>query len=280
MRVGLATCRVLPEPDHDEAPLLAALRATGVDARTIAWDDEGDDPASVDVCVLRATWNYPRHPEAFAAWLGRAAGVTRLLNPLDAVRWNLEKTYLLELERGGVPIVQTEFVARGASASLGEVCARRGWGEVVVKPTLSAASFLTRRFGQGECEAAQRFLDDHAAVRGMMIQPFMTSVETYGEHSIVWIEGEVTHAVHKTARFDGGDERVNALERIDDADLGLAERVMMLAPRDLLYARIDVIHDEDGAPRLSELELIEPSLFFPYSGRALERMVAGIRRRA
>ena len=280
MRVGLATCQKLPEPDHDEGPLLAALRAGGIDARTIAWDDPGDDPGSVDVCVLRATWNYPRHPEAFAAWLGRAAGVTRLLNPLDAVRWNIEKTYLRGLGRAGVPTVPTEFVAPGTSAVVGEVCARRGWGEVVIKPTLSAASFLTRRFDAGEHDDAQCFLDEHAAGRGMMIQPFMPSVETHGEHSIVWIDGEFTHGVHKSARFDGADEQVRGLERIGDADLGLSERVMSLAPRDLLYARIDIIHGDDGSPRLSELELIEPSLFFPYSERALERMVGAIRRLA
>lgn len=258
---------------------MAALRGRGIEARTIAWDDPDDDPASLDVCVLRATWNYPRHPEAFGAWLERASDVTRLLNPLPAVRWNLEKTYLRELERGGVPVVPTEFVARGGSASIAEVCARRGWGEVVVKPTLSAASFLTRRFAPDERDGAQRYLDEHVGSRGMMVQPFMHAVETSGERSVIWIDGEFTHAVHKTVRFHGADESVRALDAIDDGDLELAERVMALAPHGLLYARVDIMHD-DGSARLSELELIEPSLFFPYSERALERMVSGIQRMA
>jgi hypothetical protein len=43
MRVDLATCRVLPEPDPDQALLLRALAGAGIDARMRAWD--GPDPA-------------------------------------------------------------------------------------------------------------------------------------------------------------------------------------------------------------------------------------------
>jgi hypothetical protein len=37
--VALASCRVLPEHDRDEAPLLSALRAAGLHAEVLAWDD-------------------------------------------------------------------------------------------------------------------------------------------------------------------------------------------------------------------------------------------------
>ena len=46
-----------------------------------------------------------------------------------------------------------------------------------------------------------------------------------------------------------------------------------------MYARIDVAPGPDGDPVLMELELIEPSLFFPQSAHALGRFVAAIRRR-
>jgi hypothetical protein len=38
-RVALITCRNIPEPDHDEELLLAALRETGLQAEMLAWDD-------------------------------------------------------------------------------------------------------------------------------------------------------------------------------------------------------------------------------------------------
>ena len=36
------------------------------------------------------------------------------------------------------------------------------------------------------------------------------------------------------------------------------------------------MEDDDGAPRLSELELMEPSLFLLQEPRALERLVAAL----
>ena len=50
-------------------------------------------------------------------------------------------------------------------------------------------------------------------------------------------------------------------------------------PGELLYARIDMVRDAENRPMLSEVELIEPSLFFRESPRALERFVAAIARR-
>ena len=46
-----------------------------------------------------------------------------------------------------------------------------------------------------------------------------------------------------------------------------------------MYARIDVAPGPAGEPVVMELELIEPSLFFPQSSYALERFVTAIRRR-
>ena len=49
---------------------------------------------------------------------------------------------------------------------------------------------------------------------------------------------------------------------------------------ELLYARVDVFRADDGALQLSEVELIEPSLFLRQSPSACERLVRGIVARA
>jgi hypothetical protein len=41
-----------------------------------------------------------------------------------------------------------------------------------------------------------------------------------------------------------------------------------------LYARVDLIRDDAGAPVLLELELTEPSLFFAHAAGAAERFTA------
>ena len=77
MRLRIATCRTLPEPDVDEAPLLAALRARGVDARMAAWDDPAEDWDAPVPTVIRSTWNYIHDLPGFLAWTRRAAASTR-----------------------------------------------------------------------------------------------------------------------------------------------------------------------------------------------------------
>jgi O-ureido-D-serine cyclo-ligase len=55
----------------------------------------------------------------------------------------------------------------------------------------------------------------------------------------------------------------------------LADQVLAALPfvEPLLYARVDLLRGEDGAPVLLELELTEPSLFFPYAQGSVERYV-------
>ncbi len=284
-RVSIATCKILPEPDPDQAPLLEALGAAGAEAERLAWDDaEAPDPARFDLCLLRSTWNYYENPEAFLTWCEQAAQRTALLNGVGAVRWNLHKAYLKQLERAGVRIVPTHLLERGRAGEATALLEQAGWEDVVVKPAISASSFSTRRFRTGEREQAARFLAVLAQERDAMVQRYMASVEAVGERALVWIAGAFTHAIRKQPRFTGEDERVShALPPADD-ERAFAERVMEAIPTqlrtDLLYARVDLMRDDDGAIALSELELIEPSLFLAQSPAAMERFVAAILERA
>jgi len=285
LRVGLGTCRVLPEPDVDQEPLLEALRAAGAEAELVAWDDaEATDPAGFDLCVLRSAWNYYEDPAGFLAWCERAAEQTALLNGVEVVRWNLHKGYLKQLEREGVRIVPTRMLERGRSAEAAALLEETGWEDVVIKPAISASSFSTRRFRAGERDEAAHFLAGMAQERDAMVQRYMASVETVGERALVWIADAFTHAIQKHPRFTGEDERVSdALAPADD-ERAFAEGVMEAIPTqlraDLLYARVDIMREEDGAIALSELELIEPSLFLLQSPAALERFVGATLDRA
>jgi hypothetical protein len=283
MDVALASCVDLPEPDLDEAPLLAGLAAAGLTTGVLAWDDPAADWSAARMTVLRATWNYPLRPRAFLRWAQATAGVTDLWNRLPAVRWCLHKSYLLDLQRSGVAVAPTELVPHGSDRTLAEVMRRRGWREAVVKPAISAASFRTKRVHatrQAEGEAHLRAL----AVDGdVLVQQYLHAVEDYGERALVWIDGELTHAVRKSPRFDEDDESVSAAQPIAPAEAALAtaalDRVAAALGEPPLYARIDVAPGPGGEPLLMELELIEPSLFFPQSPAALTRFVAAIRRR-
>ena len=271
MRIALVKSHVLSEPDPDEAPLLAALRERGCDACPLAWDDPGGpDLASFDVLTIRAAWNYHHQPDDFSAWLDNAESSARLVNDAETVRWNMHKSYLADLDRAGIETVPTAFFPHGATPFAERFLAERGWDDIVIKPAVSGGSRRTRRFMFSERDQAQAFLAELAATGDVMVQPYMPSVEQGGEVAIVWIAGEVTHVVEKAPRFDGEAESVRG-RPATDAERKLASRVVAAGGRDVLYARVDVINDEQGKPLLSELELIEPSLFFQHGPGSVER---------
>lgn len=279
MRLAIGTCRQLPEPDPDQLPLLAALRRAGAEAELIAWD-AGESASGFDLCVLRSTWDYYHEPERFLDWVDRVAAETRLLNPAPVVHWNAHKSYLRKLASQGVPIIPTEFVERGGCVQLIELLDQHGWDDVVIKPSVSAASYGTRRFSRQEAEAGQAFLDEIAIQRDMMIQRYMPEVDGTGERCLVWIDGEVTHAIRKEPRFAGGVERISEALPVSAAEREFAARTMRGFKDRCLYGRIDVMQDESGEMRLSELELIEPSLFLLQHAPAMERLVSAIIREA
>jgi hypothetical protein len=276
--VALATCRRLPKVDGDEAPLLQALRAAGLRADVLAWDDPAADFSAARLTLLRSTWNYAAQPEAFADWLTRTAAVSALWNPLPVVRWNLHKGYLLDLARAGVPVTPTQLVRRGSAAHLGDLAAERGWNDVVVKPAVSAGSRLTLRAAADSPrgEAHLRALVDR---EDALVQPYLPAVEDYGERALIVIDGELTHAVRKGPRFAGEAESITGPFQVTGAEAALARAAVAAVPSPVLYARVDVAPGPDGQPVLMELELIEPSLFFTRGPLALERLVAAVARR-
>jgi hypothetical protein len=158
--------------------------------------------------------------------------------------------------------------------------AESGWDDVVAKPVVGASSFLTERITDPHTAAAQEFWRKLVSGRDAMVQPYLTSVEDYGERSVIWIDGELTHAIRKEPRLGDAEESVSPALPIAEDERELAFEIMADLPGDLLYARIDLIRDSSGRPLLAELELVEPSLFLLQSGTALDRLVGGIARRA
>ncbi|MGE0785367.1 MAG: RimK family alpha-L-glutamate ligase [Sandaracinaceae bacterium] len=279
-RVACVTCRVLPEPDPDQEILLDAIRRRGADASLAAWDDPDVAWDRYDVCVLRSAWNYYHDRPGFLAWARRVDGVSRLENPLSVVEDNTDKRYLARLAAAGVPIVPTEIVAPGERPELDALLARRGWDDVVIKPLIGAASHRNLRARPGQ--EARAHLAELAAGPGALLQPYLQGVEEPGERSIIWIDGAVTHAIRKTARFWGEDERVS----LDAVPIPLGGEALLLAALaalghdELVYARVDVVPDAVGELAIMEVELTEPSLYLAQSDVALERFADALVREA
>ncbi|MEL6497153.1 MAG: hypothetical protein AAGJ54_13125 [Planctomycetota bacterium] len=271
-RVAIATCVTLPEPDPDQDLMLDALNGADLEAELAAWDDDSVDWSSFDLAVIRSTWNYHQHLGAFKEWLDRTSESTLLINPAPIVRWNLHKGYLRELDQAGLPIVPTAFVDAEQPAELASILEDRKWSDIVIKPCVSAGSARTRRFRDGTTPEAADSLASITATDDAMIQPFIPSVEDGGERSAIWIAGEATHAIVKQPRFDTDDESVSDAKPVTDAERDMLETCLDIVGEGLLYARLDTMRSTNGSLLISELELIEPSLFLLQSSDATQRL--------
>jgi O-ureido-D-serine cyclo-ligase len=298
-RIALATAIATAAQDEDMPALLDACARAGLPAEVRAWDDLTVSWARYDAVVLRSPWDYHLHRDAFLRWCERVARVSRLFNAVELVRWNTDKHYLADLDAAGVPIVPTRFVEPEADADVEPMAvleafldAHHGASGFVVKPAVSAGSHDTCRYRREQTFAAANHLGSLlGAGRSAMLQPYLDAVDTRGETALLYFGDAFSHAIRKAAllRPDAAGVDHTGLPdaiapRTPEADeLAVGERVLaaLRARGDAppLYARVDLIRDDAGAPRLLELELTEPSLFLAEAPGAADRFVDALIRR-
>lgn len=258
----------------DDELLGEALRERGCEPLPVAWDDPGVEWGGFDLCLVRSTWDYHDKHREFLDWARRVEAAAGMQNPADLIAWNIDKTYLRELAAAGVPIVPTVWVDRGSDADLEEVLAQRGWDEAVVKPAVDLGARNLHRVRAGESSPALQLTLQRS---GAMVQPFLPSLESEGELSLIYVDGEMTHAVRKRAA--AGDFRVQTIwggtvERVEPGAeaVRLGGQVLAQLEETPLYARIDIVTGPNCNPCLMELELIEPNLYLTHHPPAAEAL--------
>ena len=290
-RIALVTAAAARNLDEDLAPLETAIRAVGVAPSIVEWDDATIGWYAFDLVVLRSTWDYSLRLPEFLRWVDRISPLTTLVNPREVVRWNTDKHYLAHLARAGVPVVPSTFVEPGDDSSRALDAFLAGAGdEFVVKPSVGAGSRDAQRYARDERDAAlahaMRLLD---ANRSVLLQPYLARVDAQGETALIFFAGSFSHAIRKGPLLKRGEGPTRALfatehitPRTPSADeIAVAEQTLAAMPfGELLYSRVDLIHDDDGTPRVLELELTEPSLFFEHAPGSAERFANAILARA
>jgi glutathione synthase/RimK-type ligase-like ATP-grasp enzyme len=290
-RIALVTAVAARDLDEDMPSLESALRAAGADVTIAEWD-RPHDWSRFDIALLRSTWDYPQRLAEFFSWAKTVSRQTRLLNPLPLVTWSSDKHYLGDLAKQGVPTVQTMFIEPGEQpeARIAELLGQPGVAEFVVKPAIGAGSRDAQRFGREEAaDAARHALRMLNEKRSVLLQPYLNRVDEHGETALIFFDGEFSHAIRKgplLKRKEGPTTELFAKESItarvpDASELSVGTRALKVMPFDTpLYARVDLIRDQQGEPVVLELELIEPSLFFPFAPGSADRFAAAVVRRS
>jgi hypothetical protein len=264
--LAVAGCAKWPDLRDDWPLLQRALAQHDINAVTVTWNDPSIDWADYDLVLATGVWDYIHHLDEFLAWTDRVGALTRLINPAPVLRWNADKHYLADLSAAGVPVVPTTFVDPG-DVTLPD-------GEFVVKPTVSAGSFQTGRYGPGhddQARALAHIAELHALHRDVMVQPYQAAIDQVGETGLIFLGGTFSHAIGKAALLhldtvpaaDSFPAPVSitpaSAAQLDVATTALTAAQRLVGP--ITYARVDLVPDGDGAPTLMELEVLDPALF-------------------
>ena len=262
--------------------LAEALLAADITVEPTPWTDHVEDAsrlAGYPLVLPLIVWGYHRdHDRWMAATRTWAEAGVRMLNPAGVIGWNSDKSYLGRLADKGVAIPDTVWVDRVAQADVDAAFDRFGTDVVIVKPRVSGGAWKTLRLSRGDAL-------EGAPEGPAMIQPYLRTIETEGETSLLFFGGALSHVVNK--RPVDGDFRIQtqfggqyaALPEPPAEALALAEKTLQAIGEELLYARIDMAPGPDGRWLLMEAELIEPDFYLAAAPEGGARFAAAVRAR-
>lgn len=266
----------------DEDQLLrTALEKRGLRVQRTNWDNPDYNWSASRYAVFRTTWDYFDRFSEFSQWLEVTATKTTFINPIELVRWNMDKHYLRDLETGGIAIPPTFFIEPGDERSLAEIVKTSGWPDCILKPAVSGAARHTYRLNPKNLSEYEAIFSRLIADESLLLQEFQQPVVEKGEVAYMLFNGRFSHAVLKKAK--PGDFRVQ-----DDFggtvhdynptqyEMGFAEQVVACCNPLPVYARVDVIWNNQNNLCVSELELIEPELWLRKNNQAAERFAEAL----
>lgn len=266
----------------DDGLLQEALRDAGLSSVRVDWSRPDVDWSGFHCAVFRTTWDYFDRISEFTAWLERVQFQTRLCNDPAIIWWNLDKHYLADLEKRGIPVVPTRFLEAGSGLDLRGLLDASGWEEAVLKPCVSGAARYTYRVHRGNADVLQTRLQPLVEAESFLLQPFIRDVVVRGEDALMVIDGQFTHAVRKVPKegdFRVQDDHGGSVHpcRPGEEQVELAERAIAACRPAPAYGRVDMVRGNDGRWLVMELELIEPELWLrhhPPAAAILARAIA------
>ena len=258
-----------------------ALEKLGCKVKIIPWDKKDFNWSSAHIAVFRTTWDYFHRFNEFNNWLKSVKNKIKLINSYEQIMWNLDKHYLKELSEKGINIPSSYFIPKNTTSSLAEIIDHCKWDKTVLKPTISGAARHTFKIEKNQANNYQNKFNDLIKHEDFMLQEFQENVLTKGEVSLMVFGGKFSHAIQKKAKkgdfrvqddFGGSVHHYQANEK----EISFAESVITVLDTQPIYARVDVIWDNNNQLAVSELELIEPELWFrfkPESAKIVAQLI-------
>ena len=262
----ITTCQTYPNPSDNLTTLAETLWAMGIECHIQPWQNVQKSEAILPL----AAWDYAAEPEQFRHWIQRLAQQgCRFINSVELMLWNMHKGYLCDLQNQGIQVIPTVYLA-AESTQIQQAIDQKGWQDVVFKPAIGQSGKAVVKYRQGE-----PLPDLSPYAQGLIIQPYIAEVATNGETSLIFFNGEFSHAVRRQPK--AGDFRANSAYGVTISPITPSTQLIQLARQTLevlpdmpVYARVDgTVLDDDFL--LNELELIEPALYLHTNAQATQR---------
>ena len=277
--VGILTCNGLDEYKAVQKKVIDFFRKREIPCKAVVWD-EPHNWSDFRLLVVHSTWYYQDKIQQFLSVLEtiNQAGI-QLVNSIETLKWNHNKSYLQDLSKKGISIPETVWLSKEQLPTIPQIAQERRWEECVLKPAVGAGGNSCFRFNPHHKldaiiqEASELSVD-------WMLQPFLPEIISHGELSFFFLGGSFVHAVRKAPAAN--EFRVQPFRGATTVKLepepwmvNEAKRVLATCPGEPLIARIDMIQQDQGL-LLMEAELIEPDLYDAYCADVSKRFFTTI----
>ena len=252
---------------YDEL-LILPMNDLGWDVSFIPWDLSDVNWDEYDIVLIRSTWDYQSRIQEFLKVLESIdKSKSLLLNPLSIIHQNIEKTYLIELEAKGIDTIPSIFQKKFNTEKVMQSFSDFNCDKIIIKPVVGANADNIILGSKFEIKSQLHEIKSVYSELPYIIQPFLNSVLKEGEFSLMYFNNKYSHAISKIPKE--GDFRVqeehggkiDIIKKVPKEIQNLADKVIKILPKNCFYSRIDILLMH-GKPKVIEVELIEPSLYF------------------
>lgn len=272
MKIAILVSKAyLKEPYIDDLTLKTALESRGHQVHLVNWDNGTYDFVQDDFAIIRSCWDYDEQVDVFIKKIENISSKTRLVNPFETIKKNSNKIYLENLKLLGIPIVDSVFIH--SLAALEDGLAQITSDQIILKPTVSASGKNTHLLKKSDPDLYM-LAASLLTKSSILLQPYLSSIETEGERSTVVINNNIAFTMLK--RPAPGQYLVHnhkggtyTPDQVLEKDMPFIEKVISHLPLNTAYVRIDYLY-EKGEPRLLELEMIEPNLYLHQNPKSVE----------
>ncbi len=248
--------------------ILNTLKVLGWDCDFVSWESKNIDWDIYKSVIIRSTWNYQEKFKNFIKILNDIDNSRALLyNSIDIVKWNINKQYLKDLKEKEIKIVPSKFYKIFNASEIYKSFSSYNSKKLIIKPCISANADFTYVLDKNSFNDKINTLKASFKNKEFIIQPFIESIKTEGEYSLIFFGDRLSHILLKTPKvsdFRVQEEHGGILKPILNPEENLikfGKRVIKNLPEPCLYSRVDIVRYNNKFV-LMEVELIEPSLYF------------------